>query len=178
VTLALATLPRRGPYMYPFLHRASSSKNPQGESVTCELLVNGVRCHEEFSIASGDTSGLRAHLEFVHGIGKERSKKQINCTWHSCSCSAQGSRHNRCADRPSIHAAHVTDLADHIWTSHLHFRYDCKQCGCARWSTTFARDCHQNICQGGSPVRCPLCLHMSLSEREHTRHACPTARPH
>jgi hypothetical protein len=145
--------------------------------VTCGVRSsNGQLCGQDFSIRPDDMSGMRAHLELVHNIQKQRSGAPIDCPWDNCLCTAQGRRSSRCRSKPASHPAHVENLAHHIWHSHLGFRYMCDRCGGARWSSAFARDRHRNgkrapgtglrvgACPGRIPARCPLCCRQFQSE--------------
>jgi hypothetical protein len=158
------------------------SKSPASrhlrQLVRCRFkTLDGRPCLQEFSISSDDTSGLRTHLELVHRIPKPRRQRQIDCAWEGCLCTAQGSRGSRCDSKPSEHPAHVDNLAQHIWNTHLGFRFICERCGAARWSSAFARDRHRDgkrnsngvrtgACTGRVPARCPDCCREFSSEGE------------
>jgi hypothetical protein len=95
---------------------------------------------------------IRRHLCAAHGYQAYKRLASVDCRWEDCRCKA------RCSDRTPGHCAHVDDITEHVWNTHLNFYEFCSLCGDARWAQPFARRRHEAKCTGPRPARCKNCL--------------------
>jgi hypothetical protein len=157
----------------------STASHEPLQIVPCQFrCADGQLCSDKIHIRSDDMSGLRTHLELVHVVPKPHKGQQVTCQWNGCVCTAQGSRGARCVSKRGSHPAHVDNVAQHIWNTHLGFRFMCGNCGAARWSSAFARDRHRygkrdprtnvrvGACTGRNSARCQRCCREFASEAE------------
>jgi hypothetical protein len=98
-------------------------------------------------------SCIREHLVTAHGYNAYRRGTSVECHWENCRCAKAG-----CRNRGPTHSAHVEDIIEHVWNTHLNFYEVCHLCGDARWAQPFARARHEARCGGPRPARCTHCL--------------------
>jgi hypothetical protein len=133
-----------------YLIKRTATDNSIPTLVVPTVLCKIDHCGQHVTVVK---SCIRQHLIAAHSYSAYKRGTSVECHWENCRCNKAG-----CGSRGPAHSAHVDDITEHVWNTHLNFYEACQLCGDARWAQPFARARHEAKCRGPRPARCKSCL--------------------
>jgi hypothetical protein len=100
-----------------------------------------------------DFVAMQAHLRVHFALKPLPAGAPRFCEWAGCRCGQSATPGNRCGGLAPMHPAHVKDMLQHVWDSHLGLRYVCSRCGRADFTSERSMLRHHNgaACPGPVP---------------------------